>query len=206
MQVRKSRLIGTIKNGYEIINSRHIGHDTQYFVRCTKCGHEEWKSRTFVKGAGRCVNCSGGRNYHNAKGYNNERLYQRYQSILRRVNSHDAYKNVPVCEEWIRNYLSFKSWALQNGYRDDLTIDRIDNNKGYFPDNCRWADAKTQANNRRSNVYLELDGENHTIAEWELKLGFPKKVLQQRHRNGWSVEDILLTPYRSRKKWSEMQY
>lgn len=203
MAVRKSAKIGTIENGYLIVDSRHKGSGTEFLVRCEKCGFEGWKSSGFLKAKSICPGCEGGKKYRNAKNHNHERLYERYRCILRRVYSKEKYIGVTICPEWENDYLSFRKWALENGYSDELTIDRIDNTKGYCPENCRWITAKKQANNRRSNVYISYCGSDYTLSEFADYLGLNVSTVKQRYENGWSVEDIARTPYKSRKKWSE---
>ena len=68
-----------------------------------------------------------------------------------------------MCEEW-QNWDSFKIWAINNGYNDNLSIERIDNNKGYCPQNCMWADAKMQGQNKRNNIIVEINGESHILS------------------------------------------
>ena len=109
-------------------------------------------------------------------------------------------RGITVCEEWKDNFLAFAIWAIENGYADDLTIDRIDNNKGYSPSNCRWASLREQANNRRNNTILTYNGESHTIAEWSRKLNMSRDTISLRIRKGWSAEEALTTPIRKRKK------
>ena len=87
-------------------------------------------------------------------------------------NPHDARydryggRGITVCDEWRNDFKAFYKWALENGYADNLTIDRIDNNKGYFPDNCRWADAETQCRNRVSNINITIGNATKTLTEW----------------------------------------
>ena len=85
--------------------------------------------------------------------------------------SHPAYdryggRGIKVCPEWYRNFAAFRAWALANGYADNLSIDRIDNNKGYEPSNCRWATKKQQARNRQDSIYVTAFGERKLLLDW----------------------------------------
>ena len=75
-------------------------------------------------------------------------------------------RGITVCEEWYKSYEAFRDWAVSNGYDDELQIDRVDNNKGYFPDNCRWVTVMQNQNNRRDNVRIKYHGEIKTLKEW----------------------------------------
>lgn len=101
------------------------------------------------------------------------RLYSIIHGIKTRCynkNHHEFYnyggRGIKVCDEWLNDFMSFYTWAMNNGYRDNLTIDRIDNNKGYSPDNCRFVDKKTQQQNRRSNRYYTINGESRCLKNW----------------------------------------
>ena len=98
-----------------------------------------------------------------------------------------------MCDEWRDDFTTFRNWAYRNGYTEGLTIDRIDNDKGYSPDNCRWVDAKTQANNRSSNRILTLNGVSHNVTEWADILNVSPKTLFTRIYEGKSAEEALRT-------------
>ena len=92
-----------------------------------------------------------------------------YRKSTREYNNYGG-RGITVCDEWIHSYENFKGWSIQNGYSDKLTLDRIDVNKGYSPDNCRWITNKEQQNNKRDNVIYTFNGETLTLAQWSEKL------------------------------------
>ena len=121
-----------------------------------------------------------------------------------------AYKDyggrgITVCDEWrnperttvigtkahhvTKGFVAFKEWALVNGYADNLTIDRIDVNKGYSPENCRWVTAKEQQNNTRKNLLVTYKGQTKTLPQWCEELGLNYFRTRNRIFNyGWTVE------------------
>lgn len=113
-------------------------------------------------------------------------------------------KGISICDEW-RDFGNFRKWALSNGYRDDLTIDRIDCAKGYYPNNCRWANALTQANNTSRNIYLTYHNETHTLSEWARMLNVNYGALKKRYDMGWNIEDMFEKPYKTGSKTLQMQ-
>ena len=98
-------------------------------------------------------------------------------------------KGIRVCEEW-SSFEVFRDWAFENGYSDNLTIDRIDPKGNYEPSNCRWVTQKVQQNNRSNNVYITYNGETHNIEEWSKLTGISSKVIYNRNHRGWSPERI----------------
>ena len=85
--------------------------------------------------------------------------------------NNQAYHNyggrgITVCKEWDEDFQAFYDWSMKNGYDPDLTIERVDNDKGYYPENCRWATRLEQANNKRSCKCITYNDETRTIAEW----------------------------------------
>lgn len=105
-------------------------------------------------------------------------------------------RGIRVCDEWLNSFEAFESWALANGYRDDLTIDRIDNNGNYEPSNCRWADSITQANNTSKNLYITYKGRTQTLAQWVRELDLDYEVTYHRLDEGWTIEDAFEKPQR----------
>lgn len=119
-----------------------------------------------------------------------EGIYPVWKSMRARCNNPNshAYKNyggrgISVCDEWDTNFQSFYDWSMNNGYNPELTIDRIDNDGNYGPDNCRWTTPKEQANNKRTCRYITYANETHTISEWSKIFEVPYSALLARINN-----------------------
>lgn len=106
-------------------------------------------------------------------------------------------RGITVCPEWLGEHglENFAKWALENGYADNLSIDRIDNDKGYSPDNCKWSTSKEQANNKRDTKKYKYNGEFHTLSEWADIIGLNYHMLKARVRNyGYTIKEAIETP------------
>lgn len=134
-------------------------------------------------------------------GYHNKPWYSSYKAMMERCYLHSSgnynrygAKGVTVCDEW-HDIHNFARWAESSGYAPGLTIDRIDNNKNYCPENCRWATRKQQSNNRRNTVYYTYMGETKPLTEWADMFGIHRSTLYDRvTKRGWSVEKAVKTP------------
>lgn len=140
-------------------------------------------------------------------GMSSSRLYGIWEGIKQRcynpnVSAFKYYgkKGIKVCEDWLKSFENFKDWAEKNNYNDTLTIDRININNDYSPENCRWVTKEVQANNTSTNVFLTINGITDTISNWSKKTGIKASTIGWRHRNGWTDKEcISLKPSASRK-------
>lgn len=98
-------------------------------------------------------------------------------------------RGITVCEEW-QDFIQFHDWARESGYEENLTIDRIDVNGNYEPDNCRWATRLEQGNNKGNNHVVEYNGESRTIAEWSRETGVKGSLIRWRLKQGWDLKDV----------------
>ena len=134
------------------------------------------------------------------------KLYYVWSAIKKRcLNIKDkSYKNyggrgIVVCDEWRKKktgYKSFELWALKNGYKEGLSIERIDNNGGYCPENCRWATNTEQQNNKRTNRFVFIDGKKVSLKQATQRYKMNYDCVRRRLKSGWDIERALKTPSR----------
>lgn len=133
-------------------------------------------------------------------GMSDSRLYRIYNNMVSRcyresINGYENYggRGIRVCDEWLgkEGFRNFMEWSLANGYSEELTIDRLDSNGNYEPINCKWSTRKEQANNTRATIFLEYNGEKHSLTEWSDITGIRKGTIYTRTRKGLSVGKAL---------------
>lgn len=109
------------------------------------------------------------------------------------INKNYYERGIKMCDEW-KNYNTFKQWSLDNGYDDSLSIDRIDNDGDYTPENCKWSTRSEQARNRRTSHPITVNGETKLITDWAKETGIGRTTIINRIKSGWSESDAVTTP------------
>lgn len=145
---------------------------------------------------------------HVMHGESKTRLYRIWSNLKNRVLPNSAKskyyfdRGIGLCEEWKNSFESFKDWSINNGYNDKLTLDRINNDGNYCPDNCRWADMKTQANNRSNNIIVYADKESIPLSEICRVLNIDYKTAYGKVVRHLAMEDNLERIGKNRKEES----
>lgn len=170
-----------------------------YLCKCS-CGTEKIiQSQGLKNGRSKSCGCKG-RDWCRKHGMEGTKTYSIWASVKARCSNQQsplyaAYGGIGVTID--PRWLDFVNFYADMGEKpDDMSLDRIDPFGGYWPENCRWADRKTQARNKRKTVYLEYRGQKKSPAEWAEIMGLPRKTVSERIRKGWSTERALETPNR----------
>lgn len=164
------------------------GKHTKWICQC-ECGTtQSITSDTLL--SGRSTSCGCRKIIHkgiNVKhGMSKTRIYAEWNAMKRRCKPNTenskrySDRGISVCKEWEQDFLSFCDLSTNNGYNDSLTLDRIDNDKGYSPDNCRWVSLAEQQSNKSNTIIINYHGENYCLRTLCLKLGFPYKTAYRR--------------------------
>lgn len=164
------------------------------------CGNTVIKSYNYLTRGGIRVikSCGCKNNVKNVGGLSSTKEYDIWYSMIDRCynpNNH-AYKNygqrgITVCTEWVNDFIKFYEWTKVSGYKDNLSLDRIDNNRGYSPKNCRWVTLKEQQRNRRSNVKIKYNGITYTLYELAEHLDINPDYFYRHIKSGKTVYNIL---------------
>lgn len=140
-------------------------------------------------------------------GLEHTRLYRIWKGMLVRCynpksNRYHRYggRGITVCEDWKNSVTAFYKWAIKNGYRDDLTIERKDNDGPYSPDNCIWVTMKVQLNHTSRSRNVTLNGVTKTLSQWAEETGIKTNVIYGRLNRGWPIERAVTEPLRKGKK------
>lgn len=207
-------LTGQTYGEWEVLQRLDVEKGSRrYLCKCT-CGTVKNVRHGDLR-SGRSTNCGCIKRQHFIKrnithNLKNHRLY----SIWRGMKSRCYNANVPhyhcyggrgirICKEWLDDFYCFYKWAVSHGYRDDLSIDRINVNGDYEPSNCRWVDNHTQANNKTNNNYLTIRGTTQTLTEWADIYEINIRTVKSRLSTGWDAIDALEAPIDARYRRKE---
>lgn len=173
-------IVGTVLGIYEVLNECDYrskdGHQL-YHVKCTQCSKEFDMTKVNIKNSKKCIHlksftwkCARLRSIFNGMKY---RCYHEDNKDYRWYGA----RGIKICDEWLNNPKSFEDWALANGYADGLTINRINENKDYCPENCEWITGSDNSKYKSTTSLIDVDGEVHTGKEWATILGFgPNRI------------------------------
>lgn len=206
-------MIGQTFNRLTVLAAAGKNKHRQPLVRCLcSCGVEKVFVAARVK-SGETKSCGcyflevaaeRGRRLFTTHGLSNTRGYRAWADMLKRCRDtkrHDwlnyGGRGITVCERWNDFKLFFADMGPAPA---GASIDRIDNDKGYAPENCRWATPKEQANNRRSNIRISYEGATRTLTEWAEKFGVPSHMVLKRYYRGWQPPQLFMPPTRDGKR------
>lgn len=210
-----------IPNHYDDLTGKRFGrlevlerigtkNSSPYWKCKCDCGNYTNASNANLK-SGNVISC-GCHRVESAQthGLSKTRIYRIYSGMKSRClnKNYHAYKhyggrNIKICNEWLgeNGFQNFYEWSMKNGYADNLTIDRKDNDNGYSPDNCRWVTQEIQARNKRSNLLIEYNGETKSLIEWSKELNIPYNILNDRITAlKWDAEKAFTKPIKNRNK------
>lgn len=198
--MRRKDLTGNVYGHLKVISFEGVskrGH-AKWLCECNACGKEKVvEGRHLIDGSQKSCGCMQKYYGHHMT---ETRLYAIWCTMKARCNrkSSHKYKNyggrgIKVCDEW-NDFMNFYEWSVNNGYAENLSIDRIDNDGNYEPSNCRWVTPKVQSNNTSRNCRITFDGETHTMKEWSEITGISYSALTRRKYRGWDVTRMLTIP------------
>lgn len=195
---------GQIFNRLTVLKEVEKRDGKRYFKCICECGNSG-EYRLISMRAGKIKSCGCLRSEQNrtvaiTHGKRNTRLYSIWHSMKQRCFNPNNLKyefygerGVSIYKKWVDSFELFYNWAIQNGYSNNLTLDRIEVNGNYEPSNCRFISMKEQSRNKRNNVFIEFNGEKLCVVDWAKKLQISNSAMQKRLKN-WTLEKALTEP------------
>ena len=193
------------------IDKSYLNPKNPKYICICECGNKKSIFKSSLT-CGRSKSC-GCNQYKGKKGINathgmsKTRIYHEWLSMRNRCmpntkNSKNYYcRGITVCDEWQNDFMHFYIWAMNNGYKDSLSLDRIDNDKGYYPDNCRWITIEEQQANKTNTIRITYQGKEYSLHSLCVYLNLPYKSIHKRYKKMKSKNepidiDKLLAPVR----------
>lgn len=179
-QKKQENIVGTCQGIYDVLYEcdfkSNDGH-RMFHIKCSECGWETDMQMHRIKRTKKCRHVRLEGNYIFSYYWENKRLHKIFDGMRARCydktnKSYQTYggKGIRICEEWLKNPRAFETWAINNGYKNNLTIDRINSDKDYCPENCRWVTFADNAKYKSTTHLIEVDGVTHTGRDWALIL------------------------------------
>lgn len=200
---RNNDLTGKMFGRWTAIKRERIRDGYYWLCRC-ECGTTRYVLHSsLVGGTSKSCGC-----YHREElakrlsthGMTDTRLYRIYYDIKSRCTNPKNHRyadyggrGITLCDLWDKSFDEFANWAIPNGYHDDLSIDRIDNDGPYSPENCRWVSPEEQSNNKRTTIFIEMFGVKKSLKQWVEFMGWSYSKYHGRYYRGYEVfrnEDI----------------
>lgn len=198
-------IIGKRFGRLTVLGLDHISKNgaTYWLCKCD-CGNEKVVYRGSLT-SGDIISCGCYRDEHKSEfglkhGYSNDKMYIKWSGMVERCTNPNAKnyeryggRGISVCEDWRNHPESFIEWAYSNGYEEGLTLERINNDEGYYPENCKWATHREQQSNTRRNHNVTRNDVTHSIAEWSRLTGVNHETLRYRvnHNNFDDIDEYL---------------
>lgn len=190
---KKQNLIGKKFTRWTVVKEVKVGKNaTRWLCKCDCGNYGVHKTGDLNSGNTKSCGClQRDRSSESSKthGLRNTKLYGIWNTMKFRCYNKNSsrYNNyggrgITICDEWKNNFISFYNWAMSNGYKEGLSIDRINNDGNYEPSNCRWTNLFVQANNTRRNIFITYNRETHSASEWSKLSGVPINTIIWRYR------------------------
>lgn len=179
----------------QIIGKTRINNNSYYICKCPYC--KNIINIRFDHYRERKRNDCGCLNHNDAKNGKHNKIYDIHQAMKQRcLNPNNKFylryggRGIKICDEWL-DYKTFKKWALENGYKNGLDLDRIDNNEGYNPNNCRFIEHISNCNNRNNTIYIILNNKTYTITSLAKEYNLPRCLIEKRYHRGKRGEELV---------------